>query len=91
MLKIGKVILVYKKGSKLKYSSYRPISLLSHFSKVIKRLVYNGLYNFLEVNSAIYDLQFGFRQNYLTYYVLIHSTDKIRQQLESENFACGIF
>ena len=60
------MILVYKKGSKLKWSSYRPISLLSNIGKVLERLAYNGWYNFLEVNSVIYDLQFGFRQNYLT-------------------------
>ena len=51
----------------------------------------NRLYNFLELNSVIYDLQFGFRQKYSTSHALIHLTDKIREQLDSGNFACGIF
>ena len=51
----------------------------------------NRLYNFLELNSVIYDLQFGFRQTYSTSHALIHLTDKIREQLDSGNFACGIF
>ena len=90
-LKTIKVIPVYKKDSKLKCSNYRPISLLSNIDKVLERLMYNRLYNFSEINSVIYDLQFGFRQKYSTSRALIHLTDKIRQQLDSGNFACGIF
>ena len=43
------------------------------------------------MNSVTYDLQFGFRQKYSTSHALIHLTDKIREQLDSGNFACGIF
>ena len=43
------------------------------------------------MNSVIYDLQFGFRQKYSTSHALINLTDKIREQLDSGNFACGIF
>ena len=53
--------------------------------------MYNWLYNFLEMNSIIYDLQFGFRQKYSISHALIYLTDKIREQLDSRNFACGIF
>ena len=41
--------------------------------------MYNRLYNFLEMNSVIYDLQFGYRQKYSTCHALIHLTDKIRE------------
>ena len=82
---------VYKKDSKLKCSNYRPISLLSNIDKVLERLMYNCLYNFLEMNSVIYNLQFDLRQKYSTSHVLIHLTDKIREQLDSGNFACEIF
>ena len=50
--------------------------------------MYNRLYNFLEVNGVNYDLQFSFRQKYSTSHALIHLTDKIREQLDSGNFAC---
>ena len=43
------------------------------------------------MNSVIYDLQFGFRQKYSTPHALMHLTDKIREQLDSGNFACRIF
>ena len=68
-----------------------PISLLSNIDKVLERFMYNRLYNFLEMNSIVYNLQFGFRQKYSTSHALIYLTDKIREQLESGNFPCGIF
>ena len=43
------------------------------------------------MNSVIYYLQFVFRQKYSTSHALIHLTDKIREQLDSGNFTCGIF
>ena len=53
--------------------------------------MYNRLYKFLETNNLIYSLQFGFRQKHSTSHALIHLTDKIREQLDKGNFACGIF
>ena len=67
------------------------MSLLSNIDKGLERLMYNRLYIFLEMNSVIWGLQFGFRQKYSTFHVLIHLTDKIRRQLHSGNFACVIF
>ena len=43
------------------------------------------------MNSVIYDLQFGFGQKYSTSHALIHLTEKMREQLDSGHFACGIF
>ena len=36
-------------------------------------------------------MQFGFRQRHSTSHAFIHPTDKIKEQLDKENFACGIF
>ena len=62
ILKTSNVIHVYKKDSELKCSNYRPTSLLPNIDKLLERLMYKRLYNFLELNSVIYDLQLGFRQ-----------------------------
>ena len=43
------------------------------------------------MNSVIYDLQLGFGQKYSTSHALIHLTEKMREQLDSGHFACGIF
>ena len=48
ILKTSKIILIYKKSSELECSNYRRISLLSNIDKILERLMYNRLYNFLE-------------------------------------------
>ena len=64
VLKTEKVIPVFIKDSKLDYSNYHPISLLSNIEKILEKLMYKRLYTFLN-NNNIYNLQFGFRQQYL--------------------------
>ena len=60
--KHAKIIPLFKKGSAKDVSNYRPISLLSCFSKILQKLVYNRLYSFLEKSNAINEYQFGFRK-----------------------------
>ena len=52
--------------------------------------MHNRIYKFLDKNNIIYSLQFGFRQHYLTSYVLLNLTEAIMKALEDGNFACGI-
>ena len=66
VLKIAKEVPVFKKDSKLDYSNYNPISLLSNTEKIIEKLLYKRLYTFLDNKNIVYDLQFGFRQQYYT-------------------------
>ena len=91
MLKTFKVIPVHKKDSKLDFSNYRPISLLSNVEKILERLMYNRMYNFFSNNNLIYLLQFGFRQKYSTVHALISLTENIRKNLDEGNIGCGIF
>ena len=65
VLKIAKVVPVFKKDSKLDYSNYPPISLLSNVKKILEKLLYKRLHTFLN-NNVIYNLQFGFRRHYST-------------------------
>ena len=91
ILKISKIIPMHKTGSKLECSNYRSISLLSNTDKILERLMYNRLYNFLEKKEMIFSLQFGFCQKYSTTHALIHLTDKIRHEIDKGNYVCGIF
>ena len=91
VLKIGKVIPIHKKQSRVDYTNYRPISLLSNIEKIIEKLMYKKLSNFLDINNLIYSLQFGFRAKYSTNHALINLSESIRQSLDQGSFGCGIF
>ena len=91
VLKTAKVVPVFKKDSKLDYSNYRPISLLSNVKKTLEKLMYKRLYTFLNSNNIIYNLQFGFRQQYSTSHALVNITENIRKALNGGNIGCGIF
>ena len=91
ILKTAKVIPVHKKDSKLDFSNYCPISLLSNIEKVLERFMYNRTYKFFSDNNLIYSLQFGFRQKYSTVHALISLTENIRKNLDEGSIGCGIF
>ena len=91
MLKSAKVIPIFKKGSKLQTSNYRPISLLSNLNKILEKLMFNRVYSFLETNNILYLLQFGFRQKHSTNHTLVDITETIRKALDNGKFACGVF
>ena len=48
LMKLAKVIPLYKKSSPEDPTNYRPISLLSVFSTIIEKLIHTRLYTFLE-------------------------------------------
>ena len=91
ILRIAKTIPVYKKGSRLVVSNYRPISLLSNINKILEKIVHKRVYKYLEEKNCIYSLQFGFRKKNATNDALIEITEKVRKALDNNEYACGIF
>ena len=56
VLKTAKVVSVFKKDSKLDYSNYLPISLLSNIKKILEKRMYKRLYTIASNNNIIYNL-----------------------------------
>ena len=52
--------------------------------------MYKRLYTFVNKN-VIYNLQFGFRQQYSPSHALINVTENIRKALDDGNKGCGVF
>ena len=90
-LKIAKVIPLYKTKDPALFSNYRPISLLPFFSKILERLMYNRLYNFLTEHNILSMNQFGFRKNYSTFLALMDLVDSISKNIDEGNYSIGIF
>ena len=81
-LKLVNVLPIYKKGSRLLISNYRPISLLSNLNKIFEKIIFKRVYNFIEKNEILYPLQYGFRPKHSTTHALINITEKIRSALD---------
>ena len=90
-LKVARVIPVFKKGPGTLMTNYRPISLLSKFNKLLEKLMYNRLMDFLDKNEVLYNGQFGFRTKHSTSHAILLITDKIQKAIENKLFSCGIF
>ena len=90
VLKTAKVVPVFKKDSKLDYSNYRSISLLSNIEKILEKPMYKGWYAFLNNNNILYNLQFGFRQQYSASDALINITENVRKALDDGKIGCGV-
>ena len=65
------------------FANYGPISILPSISKILERLMYNMLYNFLADHNIIYKKQYGFRGNYSTYLAIIDSVDTISSNIDN--------
>ena len=74
ILKLAKITPLHKKESKLEYLNYRPISILSVFSKIYEKLIYTRIYSYLVKKDMIYSKQFGFRSKQSTNHAIISIT-----------------
>ena len=90
-LKIAKVIPLYKTKDPALFCNYRPISLLPVFSKILERLMYNRLYNFLTEHNILSMNQFGFRKKYSTFLALMDLVDNITKNIDGGNYSIGFF
>jgi hypothetical protein len=60
-LKTAIVIPIHKSGDKNKPQNYRPISILTHFSKLLEKCIKARLFHFLDTHNILSPNQFGFR------------------------------
>ncbi len=80
--KQAKVLPVYKSNEKSKLDNYRPISVTTVFSKIIEKVVYNQLSDYLESNNLICPNQFRFRPNRSTNHAVTYLVDDIRTNMD---------
>ena len=90
-LKISIVSPLYKAKDPMFFNNYRPISLLSVFSKILERLMYNRLLKFIDKNNLLNEFQFGFRNNHSTFMALRVLVENLVTTLDNGNYAVGLF
>ena len=89
--KLAKVIPVHKKDNTMIVSNYRPISILPSFSKILERIVYNRLYEFLDQHKSLNSEQYGIRRSYSTDLTLLKFYDSVSSALAAREHVVGVF
>jgi len=90
-LKYAVIKPLLKKGDKDNIANYRPISLLTSFSKVFERIIYDRLLKHIETNNIFAAEQFGFRTSSSTEKASFKLSDDILNALNNISMVGGIF
>ena len=91
VLKVAKVIPVYKSGSRHNPTNYRPISLLSCFAKIFEKLLYKRLDIFIRTHSIIAPTQYGFRSGLSTMHAVTDVLTLVYDNIHEKKFSGLIF
>ena len=87
-LNLAEVTPVFKKLDCMNKENYRPISLLSHMSKVFERILYNQLTINDFVKVELSNIRTGFRKGHSTQHSLLIMIEKWKKALD-ENMKVG--
>lgn len=90
-LKIAKIKPILKSGDSKQIKNYRPISLLTSFSKIFERVMFNQLFDFLETHNLIVSEQHGFRKNRSVTTAATDYIESIIDSLDKGEVTVGIF
>ena len=90
-MKIAIVTPIFKSGKKELRTNYRPISVLSCFCKILERIMYNRVYNYLNDNNFLFHKQFGFRKGHSTEHALIELINSIYDSFNQNKYTLGVF
>ena len=89
-LKVAKVIILFKKGYDM-FDNYRPISLLSSISKVVEKIVFIQVYDYVSKQKLLYDGQYGFRKIHSSELAAIELVDRIHLYLDKGQLPLSVF
>ena len=88
-LKLAEVFPVFKKLYCMNKENYRPVSLLSHMSKVFERILYNQLKDFMK--DKLFNILTGFRKGHTAQHSLLIMIEKWERALHANMKVGAIF
>ena len=91
LLKIAKVIPLYKANDKQDITNYRPISILHPISKIFERIIFKQLLGFLNKFSLLNKNQYGFRPHRSTTQAILDNLNFIYENLDDDHTVISIF
>ena len=90
-LKVSNIIPLFKADDPMMFNNYRPVSLLSIFSKIFEKAMYKRIVDFLEMHKILYDKQFGFRKKHSAFMAHMLLVDTLIKALQNQEFVIGVF
>lgn len=91
IFKTAKVVPVFKGGDSKQIVNYRPISILSNISKILEKIVFDMIFQFLNKNSILHSAQHGFIQGKSTLTAIVSFMSKIYKCINDNNKCIGLF
>ena len=89
--KLANVLPLFKKGNNSDLNNYRPVSLLSCVSKLLERIIFKHLFNYLRTNLLLSKHQSGFQPGDSTTNQLSYIYHTIAEALDKKKDVCIIF
>ena len=91
VLKRTQVVPVPKVSSPMNLTDFRPISILPVFSKILEKLLYARIMNYLNKYKILNPSQYGFKINDSTELAVTVMYDELLSNLERNKYTCSIF
>ena len=85
-----KITPIFKTGDETLLSNYSPIYVLSLFSKILERIMYNKIYKYIMEPKLLYNKQFGFQTDNSAEHAILNLVDDISNAFDKVGFTLGI-
>ena len=85
-MKVAKDTPIVKKGEKFGISSYRPISVLLCFSKILEQIMYNRLQDYSTLNKILFNKQFEFLAGHSTEHTVLELIDQMYDSFNDKSY-----
>jgi len=91
LVKFQDKLITLCKGDITEFSNYRPISLLTSFSKTTEKIILKRLYNYLNDNNILVGNQYGFRGKLSTETAIHTLLNNVLSSFDRRNLGGGLF
>ena len=91
VMKIAEVLPLYKGKARYEVENYSTISLLLTISKLLEKLMYSQVYDFLISSNQLYESQYGFRRNHACKHAIGQFISEVVKNSQLGKITVGIF
>ena len=91
ILKIGKIVPIFKSGNRKLVKNFRPISTLSIMNKIFEKLMHKRIMCYLNEFSLLANCQYGFRSMSSTADAIAEFLDNVYSTIDRREYLIAIF